>query len=131
MHHFNICLSINTNNFFHMIALLVLFIAYGLSYWIPYGNRFMKITCELIIFLLCEITICVSIITFLNDFLHSNDVHIMQQVLLYKWCVAAFFYLLILLPFMSTLIHLMLIYHTIRKVNMKLPNPFFHKFFLS
>lgn len=105
---------------FYSAAFFVLLLAYELPHWIPPGNRSMNIFCELIIFLLCEIATCTSIIKCLYDVPHfsiHNQAYPEQMILVRTWHFAAFYYMLMLWPFVSTFNHSLLIYHTIRKVS--------------
>lgn len=88
--------------------------------WLPDATRFVKISCEVLIFLLYETATCVSMITFftwsfqeLSETRTSNDSEALVRIVLVLW----FLYVFILGPVVNVLNHLLLICHSVRKAS--------------
>lgn len=96
--------------------------------WLPDATRFVKISCEVLIFLLYETATCVSMITFftwsfqeLSETRTSNDSEALVRIVLVLW----FLYVFILGPVVNVLNHLLLICHSVRKASVNAYNAFF------
>lgn len=92
--------------------------------WIPHAPKFIKISCEVLIFLICETVIWMTIITLFDAFPWRppsyNDVNATQSVpelLEYIIFAPCYLYLFLLGPVVNVLIHLLLIYHCIREAS--------------
>lgn len=97
--------------------------------WLPDATRFVKISCEVLIFLLYETATCVSMITFftwsfqeLSETRTSNDSEATgqsspQKTLVRIALVLWFLYVFILGPVVNVLNHLLLICHSVRKAS--------------
>lgn len=90
-------------------AFLLLFLQNEISDDIIYKNRFIRVSREILIFLLCEFTICVNLIAYRDnsDFLNQT-MSIFQRP-----CDYIRVYILICFPLMNLLEHLILIFYTI------------------
>lgn len=126
-------------------ALLMIF---EVPLWIPHAPRFIKVSCEVLIFLLWETAICVSLIANVNEFLSkvrsadddylsiSDDVNATKAndgnatetdsrqklnldiVIFTSWSI----YLFILGPAVNALNHLFFIYHCILNASVTIYN---------
>lgn len=121
--------------FFYWAAFLILILAYELPHWIPDRSLVMKISIESIIFALCEIATCVTIITILNDIPHpcsgssGNKAYAGQQILIHEWWAAVGLYFFVLWPIMNTLGHIILICYLLRNVSVENCCIFFNEMF--
>lgn len=88
---------------------------YELPQWIDHENRFTKISCELLIFLLCETAFCISIVVYLTGF--STRYSFNENNLRKMFFIPKDVYMLLIWSITNTLTHSMLIYHSIRKVS--------------
>lgn len=108
-------MKINYNNKIFFTVFIAHFIAYGYLFYIHHkSSRIIKISCEILLFILCEIAIWAPMTTFLDiffsyyyDFAGSFKNHFSLQ----------YIYLFILYPIHNTLSHLTWIYHSIRGVS--------------
>lgn len=78
---------------------------------IQYKNRFSRISCYVLSFLLYEVTICASLIAF-----YKNR-HFEMETMFDKFACLFEIFFLILHPMIETLIHLISIYYLIRRVS--------------
>lgn len=92
-----------------------------ISNWIQHTKRVIRISCEVVVFLLCETAIWVRIIVILKAFssgTHSfNDTKGAEKLLLLSIFSICLLYVLLFGPLINLLNHLLLIHHIIRKVS--------------
>lgn len=88
----------------YLAVFLTILMAYEIPKWIPKKNECMKILCEVLVFLFCEITVWVSVFKFVDNMILN------QKTLTF---ISFDAYFMILLPVINTLIHSTMIYHSI------------------
>lgn len=87
--------------------------AHEIQKWFPSKSDFMKVPREFVIFLCCEITACILVITDLDN-LFKNEKRYFIRMNSLRIYFAIFW---TILPVMNGLIHSILIYHSIRGVS--------------
>lgn len=100
------------------VVFVVFFMAYVSRNWTANTKGFMKIFHEILIFLLCKVLVYGSMVITSNCFVffyNYEDKYNESILCVYYDAVAVYLY--ILMPFMNTLYHLMLIWHLIREVS--------------
>lgn len=92
-----------------------------ISNWIQHTKRVIRISCEVVVFLLCETAIWVRIIVIFRAFSSGthlfNDTKGAEKLLLLSIFSICLLYVLLFGPLINLLNHLLLIHHIIRKVS--------------
>lgn len=92
--------------------------AYEIVIWFPQKSKFVEVSCEIIIFLLFEIAICLPLTPFLDNFVPRFWIDVKGQLSGAFWSFTLLFYVFIAFTIITNILtHATLILHSIRGVS--------------